>query len=158
MFLGVFIIFFAIIADQFSKFWVDTRLVLDEPIVCNDYFNLIKVWNTGVSFSLFNDYGQTGTVVLIVFALLVSGFLLYWMFHEYQPLKITGLALIIGGAVGNVIDRVRVGAVMDFLDFHYQTYHWPAFNLADTFICIGAFMVVCLEILDTKRKGLNKVL
>lgn len=72
-------------------------------------------------------------------------------------MKIAALALIIGGAVGNVIDRVRFGAVLDFLDFHYRNLHWPAFNLADSFICVGVFILICLEFMDSKKKGLEEV-
>lgn len=146
MFFGIFTAFLALIADQISKFVVDTKLVIDEPVEVCDYFNLIKVWNTGISFSMFNDYGTSGKIVLIAFAIAVVLFLLHWMYKEENRLKIFSLALIIGGALGNVVDRIRAGAVLDFLDFHYKTMHWPAFNLADTFICIGAFLLIWLEI------------
>ena len=145
MFFGIVTIIIALLADQASKFIVDTKLVIDEPIEVCDFFNLVKVWNTGISFSIFNDYGNAGKIALICFALAVVAFLLRWMYNEDNRLKIFSLALIIGGALGNVVDRVRAGAVLDFLDFHYQTMHWPAFNLADTFICIGAFLLILLE-------------
>ena len=67
------------------------------------------------------------------------------------------LACIIGGALGNVADRVRFGAVLDFLDFHYKNMHWPAFNLADSFICIGVFILICLEFMDNKKKKTEEV-
>ena len=145
MFFGIVTIIIALLADQASKFVIDTKLVIDEPIEVCDFFNLVKVWNTGISFSMFNDYGNAGKIALICFALAVVAFLLRWMYNEDNRLKIFSLALIIGGALGNVVDRVRAGAVLDFLDFHYQTMHWPAFNLADTFICIGAFLLILLE-------------
>ena len=145
MFFGIVTIIIALLADQASKFVVDTKLVIDEPIEVCDFFNLVKVWNTGISFSMFNDYGNAGKIALICFALAVVAFLLRWMYNEDNRLKIFSLALIIGGALGNVVDRVRAGAVLDFLDFHYQTMHWPAFNFADTFICIGAFLLILLE-------------
>ena len=150
MFFGIITIILALFADQASKFIVDTKLVIDEPIEVCDVFNLVKVWNTGISFSMFNDYGNAGKIALILFALAVVIFLLRWMYHEDNRLKIFGLALIIGGALGNVVDRLRAGAVLDFLDFHYKTLHWPAFNLADTFICVGALLLILLE-LSTKQ-------
>lgn len=156
MFFGIITAFLALVADQISKFIVDTKLVIDEPIEVCDYFNLIKVWNTGISFSMFNDYGNAGKIGLIAFALAVVIFLLHWMYKEENRLKIFALALIIGGALGNVVDRVRAGAVLDFLDFHYKTMHWPAFNLADTFICIGAFLLIWLEI-STKNHYNNQM-
>ena len=92
-----------------------------------------------------------------VFALGVVAFLGYWMLKETNKLKITALACIIGGALGNVADRVRFGAVLDFLDFHYKNMHWPAFNLADSFICIGVFILICLEFMDNKKKKTEEV-
>ena len=154
MFLGIITIFAAFMVDQLSKFMIDTQVVVSHHIVCNDYFNLVKVWNTGVSFSMFNDYGTLGTVILSTISLVVSAFLLNWMRRETDRLKIVSLGLIIGGALGNVFDRVRFGAVLDFLDFHYETYHWPAFNLADSFICVGAFILIICEIFNKNRKGL----
>ena len=157
MFMGLLVVICSLIADQFSKFWIDTQMVLDKPIAYGDYFNLVKVWNTGVSFSMFNDYGQAGAIILSVLALLVVAFLINWMRKETVKIKIFSLSLIVGGALGNVIDRVRFGAVLDFLDFHYKGTHWPAFNLADTFICIGAFILIYLEIFNGKKKGLSEI-
>ena len=127
MFFGIVTIIMALLADQASKFVVDTKLVIDEPIEVCDFFNLVKVWNTGISFSMFNDYGNAGKIALICFALAVVAFLLRWMYNENNRLKIFSLALIIGGALGNVVDRVRAGAVLDFLDF--QDYSARAYPL-----------------------------
>jgi signal peptidase II len=82
---------------------------------------------------------------------MVCGFLFYWMLKEVNRLKIVCFGLIIGGALGNVIDRIRFGAVLDFLEFHIATYHWPAFNLADSFICVGACILIALEIFKNKK-------
>lgn len=141
--------------DQFSKFWIDTQVVTTAPIAVCEHFNLVKVWNTGVSFSMFNSYGKLGTVMLCLVALVVSGALVYWMFHEQSKGKIICLGLIVGGALGNVADRFRFGAVMDFLDFYIGSYHWPAFNLADSFICVGALCLVYAELIY-KKKGLYR--
>ena len=157
MFLGLFIAALSLICDQLSKFFVDTRLVIDEPIVVNDFFNVVKVWNTGVSFSMFNGHGDLGARILIVIALAVCGGLFYWMYRETSTKKNICLGLIIGGALGNVFDRVRYGAVMDFLDFHYETYHWPAFNVADSCICVGALLLIYLEMKSSKKKGLSEI-
>lgn len=105
---------------------------------------------------MFSNYGQTGAIVLSVFAIGVAAFLFGWMLKEDNRLKIIALACIIGGALGNVIDRLRFGAVLDFLDFYYQSWHWPAFNLADSFICIGVFILICLEFMNNKKKGLEE--
>ena len=157
MFLGFITIILAFCADQFSKFLIDTEIVTTHHIELGDYFNLVKVWNTGVSFSMFNNHGTLGIVVLSAISLIVSAFLLNWMRHESNKLKIVSLGLIIGGALGNVVDRIRVGAVLDFLDFHYEAHHWPAFNFADTFICIGAFILILWELFYANKKGLDKI-
>lgn len=157
MWLGLVVIALVIAADQISKFFVLEKLTEALPVACTSFFNWVKVWNTGVSFSLFNDYGRFGVVVLTIFALGVSVFLFWWMLKETNKLKITALAFIIGGALGNVYDRIRFGAVLDFLDFHYNDMHWPAFNLADSFICTGVFILICLEFFNGKKKGLDEV-
>lgn len=157
MFWGFIAIIVAFCADQLSKFFIDTKVVISHSVNCSEYFNLVKVWNTGVSFSMFNNHGNLGIIVLSGVSLLVSVFLLYWMYHETSRLKVISLGLIIGGALGNVADRIRFGAVMDFLDFHYQSHHWPAFNLADTFICVGACILILWEIFYGHKKGLDKI-
>ena len=157
MLIGLFMAVLSIVLDQLSKFYVDTRLVVDSPVEVNDYFNVVKVWNTGVSFSMFNNYGDIGANILVAVALVVCCGLLYWMFRETNTKKNICLGLIIGGALGNVLDRVRYGAVMDFLDFHYETHHWPAFNVADSCICIGALILIYMEMTSSKKKGLYEI-
>ncbi len=155
--LGLIVIVLTIIADQISKFFVSANLSEELPVAVTSFFSWVKVWNTGVSFSMFNNHGQTGAIVLSLFALGVAAFLFSWMIKEKNELKIAALALIIGGALGNVIDRVRFGAVLDFLDFHYQNWHWPAFNLADSFICVGVFILIAIEIFENKKKKIEEV-
>ncbi|MBR6355238.1 MAG: signal peptidase II [Alphaproteobacteria bacterium] len=153
MILGIAAIIFALSADQLSKYWLAAQLSNGDIIAFGDFFNWVKVWNTGVSFSMFNDYGNLGRIALCVLSLVVCAFLLWWMKKEKDKIKIVSLGLIIGGALGNVIDRVRFGAVLDFLDFHIASHHWPAFNLADSFICIGAGILIFLELLYGQKKG-----
>ncbi len=157
MFMAFTVILLTVFLDQAGKFYIDNYLDLTKPIFINNYFNIVKAWNTGVSFSLFSGYGEYGRYALIVFALLVVGFLLHWLYKETDSSKAFSIALIVGGAIGNVIDRVRLGAVIDFLDFHYADIHWPAFNFADTFICLGVFVLISIELKDIKKKGLNEV-
>lgn len=143
MFIGLLIATLIIIADQLSKYWV-YHYILDDVnfITYTSYFNVVKAWNTGVSFSMFNDGGMVGRILLVIIALLIVGLLLYWLKKENDKYLITAYSMIIGGALGNVIDRVRFGAVFDFLDFHINNNHWPAFNIADSFICIGAIIII----------------
>lgn len=152
MLLGITVILFAVAADQLSKWWIDGHVMTGSVAAFGDFYNTVKVWNSGISFSMFSHHGNAGVVVLSVVALAVCLFLLHWMWCETNRLKITALGLIVGGAIGNVIDRVRFGAVLDFLDFHYGQYHWPAFNLADAFICIGACILIFLEIFNQKKR------
>ena len=143
MFIGLMTALVAFVLDQASKmlvfsFLANSRLVFE----LTPFFNLVMAWNTGVSFSMFDNLGGAGVYVLSAFSLIVVGFLLYWLRDEKSLLIQMALGMIIGGAIGNVADRVRMGAVFDFLDIHAFGYHWPAFNLADSFICIGAALVI----------------
>lgn len=133
----------AVVSDQASKALVFGFLAETQPVVAvTPFFNLVSAWNTGVSFSMFDNLGGAGVYILSAFSLVVVGFLLYWLSREKTLLMQVSLGMVIGGAIGNVIDRVRIGAVFDFLDVHFGGYHWPAFNLADSFICIGAVLII----------------
>ena len=125
--------------DQISK-WLILDLFADTPRVIEilPFFNLLLVWNKGISFGLFGAASVWGPWILAGLAVVISGFLARWMVHAESRFTALCLALIIGGALGNVIDRVLYGAVVDFLDVHVLGYHWPAFNVADSAITIGA--------------------
>ncbi len=105
------------------------------------FFNLVEVWNSGISFGMFRNlaYGQwILSAVSAVITLVMLGLL--WRAHSSWVAS--ALSLIIGGAIGNLIDRIRFGAVADYLDFHAFGYHWPAFNVTDMAICAGVFFLV----------------
>ncbi len=158
MLLGLSVALAALLLDQLSKYYV-LHEVLGEmsAIAYTSFFNLVRAWNTGVSFSMFNDYGSLGTIMLSVVASGIVLFLLVWLKDEENSLSQIALGLVIGGAVGNIIDRVRLGAVFDFLDFHVAGHHWPAFNLADSFICIGAAILVLQGIFNViSKEGVKK--
>lgn len=106
------------------------------------FFNIVMVWNKGVSFGMFNDSGETGSLALIALSLLITVVFSIWLFKTQVRSERLAIALIIGGALGNVIDRARFGAVIDFLDFHMLGYHWPAFNVADSCVVIGVFLLI----------------
>ncbi len=108
----------------------------------NDLFNVVFTWNPGTSFSMFRVLGETAPFVIIVATAFVIGFILYYLFVRAMNYERLSLAFIAGGALGNLIDRVRFGAVIDFLDFHIGGAHWPAFNVADAFICIGVGLYI----------------
>jgi signal peptidase II len=111
-------------------------------VVVTDFFNLVMVWNPGVSFGMLQVDQAHMRLVLSVFAIIVSAGFLIWLWREPRPSIAFPLGLIAGGALGNVCDRLRFGAVADFLDFHVAGYHWPAFNLADSAITIGVILLL----------------
>lgn len=153
MLFGLSVAIIAIVVDQLSKYYI-LHEVLGSWAVINisPVFNLVRAWNTGVSFSMFNNYGSLGAWLLSGMALLIVSFLLFWLKSEKNRLAQAALGLIIGGALGNVIDRIRLGAVFDFLDFHIGESHWPAFNAADSFICIGAGILILQSIFNHFNK------
>ena len=148
MLLGLIVAGCVIIADQLSKYYILHHFLgLNSYISFGDYFNVVRAWNTGVSFSMFNNYGNVGAYVLSGVAIAVVVALFFWLRTERCKLTQVALGMIMGGALGNVIDRLRLGAVFDFLDFHIGESHWPAFNVADSFICVGAGLIILAAII-----------
>ncbi|NQV54716.1 MAG: signal peptidase II [Rhodospirillales bacterium] len=133
----------AVVIDQTSKWWI-LALVMDPPrvIPVASFFNLVLTWNKGISFGLFNNDNSLNALILSALALAIVVVLVLWLRRAENALIAAGLGLIIGGALGNVIDRTLHGAVVDFLDFSIAGYHWPAFNAADSFISIGAVILI----------------
>ena len=118
-----------------------------------DFFNLVFTWNPGTSFSLFRALGESAPLLIIFLTGAIIGFLGYQLFvRKNTKLETVALAMITGGALGNLIDRLRFGAVIDFLDFHVGGLHWPAFNAADVFISIGVFLFVLGLFINKKGK------
>ncbi len=143
MLLGVCTALSVLILDQITKYWVLNDVLAERGVVVySSFFSLVRAWNTGVSFSMFNNWGTAGVIVLSLVSLTIVVFLFLWLRSEKSRLIQVALGFIIGGACGNVIDRIRLGAVFDFLDFSIGDYHWPAFNVADSFICIGAGLII----------------
>jgi signal peptidase II len=140
-----------IVLDQLSK-WAILAL-LDQAIVVTPFLNLVVVWNRGVSFGMFDSASAHAPWLLSALAVAVVVALVLWLRRVDHPLPGIALGLIIGGALGNVIDRVRFGAVVDFLDFHALDYHWPAFNVADTAICVGAGLLLVDGLLAPRRQS-----
>ena len=138
-----------VLADFSSKAAILNNLILGETIEIAPFFNIVYVLNKGISFSMLSN---AGPVILTLLAVLISLSVVYFMFKEKDSLSRTALALILGGAVGNIIDRIRLGAVVDFLDFHAFGYHWPAFNVADSAICIGVMLLLYQMIFIKKEK------
>ncbi len=129
--------------DQLSK-WAMLTLVLNPPriIPLLPFLNFRLGFNTGISFGMFSDLLASSPWLLIVFALAVAAVLLAWAIRAEHPMERSALALIAGGALGNVADRWRQGAVTDFLDLHWNDWHWPTFNIADVAIVVGCILLV----------------
>ena len=118
----------------------------------NEYFNLVLTWNNGISFGLFNNDNEINALIISLIAAVIIIFLIRLLSKSKSRKLSIGLGMIIGGAIGNVIDRSIYGAVMDFLDFHINVYHWPAFNIADSGITVGALILV-FDSLFSQRKN-----
>lgn len=143
--LGVVTAFAVLALDQFSKWLVlDVARVPEHMIEVTPFFNLVMVWNTGVSFGMFAGMHEHQALALTLLTSLIALGLCIWLWRARELFMAFALGLIIGGAVGNIIDRVRFGAVADFLDFHAFGWHWPAFNVADAAIVVGVALL-CWE-------------
>jgi signal peptidase II len=127
--------------DQASKWWLleVTGLAARPPIEALPVFNLVMVWNTGISFGMLAGYNQP--LLLIALSGVIMAILLVWLARADSRLTALALGIVLGGALGNVVDRLRFGAVADFFDFHIGPYHWPAFNIADAAIFIGVVLL-----------------
>ncbi len=148
MLLSILTIFF----DQLSKWWIlNVIMVPANTIPVTQFFNLVLVHNRGASFGIFSDAPGWASIALIVFAIIISIVLAIWMWQAQETLLSVALGLVIGGAIGNVIDRIRFGAVVDFLDFYAGGWHWPAFNVADSAITLGVILLI-LDSLKTKSE------
>ncbi|MBI2363630.1 MAG: signal peptidase II [Deltaproteobacteria bacterium] len=143
-----------LISDQLTKFIVDQSMPLHHSIpVIDDLFSLTYIRNTGAAFGIFAGSAAAFRLpFLIVFSLVAIGFVVAMLrrLSERETGLITALAFILGGAIGNLIDRLAYGEVIDFLDFYWSGYHWPAFNVADSFITMGVAITVFYLI---KAKG-----
>lgn len=131
------------VLDQITK-WLILDLFANGPrvIEVTGFFNLVLAWNRGISFGMFGASSAVGVWILVSLALVISAVLIRFMMKAETRFAALAFALVIGGAIGNVIDRVRFGAVVDFLDVHAMGYHWPAFNVADSAITIGAAALI----------------
>ena len=134
------------VLDQWSKTWVLERIAHGEliPIIPN-FFNLTLTFNYGAAFGLWTWLPENLRIIaLFVSTAIALMAIAYFLLHEHFSEKLGQIALsmILGGALGNIVDRFQHGAVVDFLDLYYGNYHWPAFNLADSAICIGVFVLI----------------
>jgi signal peptidase II len=132
-----------VVLDQVTKYAAVAALTGKPPVEVTPFFNLVLVYNRGAAFSFLAGAGGWQRELFTAIALIASAWIV-WLLRRYpqQSLFCLALALVLGGALGNVIDRISIGAVVDFLDFHAMGWHWPAFNLADSAITCGAGLLV----------------
>lgn len=140
------------VADQVVKWWaMDALMAAAQAIEVLPFFNLVMVWNRGISFGMFGG-GALPPWLLAAFAGAIAVSLGIWLARVETRLLAVGIGLVIGGALGNIVDRLRFGAVADFLDFHVAGYHWPAFNLADAAITIGVVLLLIDALLISRER------
>ncbi len=140
---------FIIVLDQFSKLWFSSHFTYGESLHVTDFFNLVLWHNSGAAFGFLNDAGGWQRWFFTVIAVAASVWIVRLLRqHAQETLFCLALALVLGGALGNLIDRVAYGYVVDFLDFHWNTSHFPTFNVADSAISVGAAFLI----LDSFKK------
>jgi len=134
----------AVILDQASKLAIAGSMQLYQSIEIVPYFNLTYVHNTGAAFSFLSEAGGWQRWFFAGLALVISVVIAVWLarLKQHETLLAVALSLILGGAIGNLIDRLAYGYVIDFLDVYYQTWHWPAFNIADSAITLGVVLML----------------
>ncbi len=141
-----------IVLDQLTKITVSQLHRYASVQEITSFFNLFLLHNQGAAFSFLANAGGWQRWGLTAFGVIAAFFIVYLLKrHAQQRLFCTALSLILGGALGNVIDRVRYGYVIDFLDFHIRNWHWPAFNLADSAITCGVFLLILDELRRVRR-------
>lgn len=143
-----------IIVDQVTKFFAVYYLPFSKPLTVLPFFNLMLLYNTGAAFSMLGHAGEWASWLFAGLAVIISIVILSWLYRTPKANAFLGaaLALILGGAIGNLIDRISHGFVIDFIQLHLNQFYWPAFNIADSAICVGAVMVA-IEILFRHKKS-----
>ena len=140
--------------DYGSKAWALAFMQAraGEPLEVTPFFNLVLVWNHGISFGMLAHQGGESPLIPLLIAFFMLLVLAHWLRKTTQFGEALALGAIMGGAIGNVIDRLTHGAVVDFLDFHAFGQHWPAFNMADSAICCSVIFLCWLSLRATRKK------
>lgn len=142
--IGLIVAVIVFLADQFCKLYMVDGVnigAMEGGIEVLPFFKLVMVWNYGISFGMFADADEWRKFFLIGVAVSITLVMLYWLLKAQNWQSACGLGLVIGGAMGNVVDRFRWGAVADFFYFHYESWYWPAFNIADAAIFLGVVLL-----------------
>ena len=150
---NLFLVFLIFLFDRLSKIYVifiDNKFSGSE-IFSSKFLNIILIWNEGIAFGLLS-FNEKIFYNLLTFIILIIILIIFFMVLKSYGFKKYSLLMILGGALGNVYDRIFYGAVPDFIDFHIGNFHWFIFNFADIFITIGVVFMILLEIKDTKKE------
>ena len=148
-----------IMLDQATKYAADRLLTFHSPVtVIPDFFNFTLAYNKGAAFSFLSDAGGWQRWFFTALALIVSVVLMFWIKHLSRQERWTGaaLALILGGAIGNVIDRIIFGHVIDFIQWYYDTFYWSSFNIADSAISVGAAILIVQTLFGPRTESATK--
>ncbi|MYJ72853.1 MAG: signal peptidase II [Rhodospirillaceae bacterium] len=138
--------------DQITKVWVLGALSAARPAIeVTSFLNIVLVWNRGISFGLFNRESDWQPWLLVGLSLVIVAGLLLWLRTERGRWMTLAIALLAGGAIGNAVDRVRLGAVVDFLDFHVRGWHFAAFNVADAAITCGVAVLLAGSLFGSRN-------
>ena len=144
---SIYISIFIVIIDQLSKHMIINNFIAYQPKKLFTGLNFTLAYNTGAAFSFLDNSGPWHQLFFCAFSITMICVISIWI-ARIKPSKsshIIALSLILGGAIGNLIDRLHYGHVIDFIDVYYKTHHWPVFNVADSAICIGAFLYLCMD-------------
>ncbi|HFD11728.1 MAG TPA: lipoprotein signal peptidase [Crenotrichaceae bacterium] len=149
--------FLVVLLDQFSKWWVRELFELYEAFPLLPGLQFIYVRNLGAAFSFLSSAGGWQRWFFIVLSLLASIAIMIWIYRlpKQRRLEALGLSLVLGGAVGNLVDRVLLGYVVDFIDVYYRSWHWPVFNVADSAITVGVAVMI-IDIIFYQRHELSE--
>lgn len=147
-----------LIVDIITKNIIKATMELYSSIpVIDGFFNIVYVLNPGAAFSFLHDMNESYRQLFFVTVTIIAIFIILYIFsQEKSKISIAGFALILSGAAGNLIDRIYIGKVVDFLDFYYSTYHFPAFNVADSCITIGVALIIIDMLFLNKKKQINE--
>jgi len=156
--IGVLAAVFGLVTDQASKLWL--LFVADiertQPIEVAPFFDLIAVWNLGISYGLLQQDSDLGRWILLAVTAVALVFLGFWLWRANSTLSAVSLGLIVGGAIGNGIDRLAYGAVFDFASFHIQSFSWYIFNVADIWIVAGVAGLLYDAFIGSPEKATNR--
>jgi signal peptidase II len=144
----------ACMTDQLTKQLILFHLADGAKLTVTPFMDFVLVWNSGVSYGFFGGSGDTGRLAIIALSVIICVVLLVMLVRTDSRYYATGLALILGGAVGNILDRVIYGAVIDFISLHAAGYYWYVFNVADVWITIGVVLVLLDGFLPDRHAGL----